>query len=138
MVFLGEGFEKDPEEPGVIRSGDVSRGSAGESDGEAFCGGGISDFRNEEGLSALLRCGKSVHYFGFRDPGGEGRILDSTLLCEGRAAHAALLKSGKDFSFVFRAIPGSTDAITLDDGGSRVVRRRCHSSTSYDIYARFG
>lgn len=33
---LGEGFEKDPEEPCFIRSGYMSRGSAREDDGEAF------------------------------------------------------------------------------------------------------
>ncbi len=34
---LGEGFEKDAQEPGFAWSGDMCRGSAREIDGETFC-----------------------------------------------------------------------------------------------------
>ena len=135
---LCEGFEKDAEELGFIRSSDLDRCSARETDTETFSRGQISNFSNEEGLLAWLRNRSRVLSFGFCDPGSKGGILDTALLGESRAAHAALLVSDKDFRFVFRAISGSTNAVALDDGGSRGVRRRCHSSTSYDISTRSG
>jgi hypothetical protein len=54
------------------------------------------------------------------------------------SARSKFLAVDKDFRFVFRAISGSTNAVALDDRGSRGVRRRCHSSTSYDISTRSG
>jgi hypothetical protein len=131
-------YGDDAEELSFIRGGDVDRLSARETDTEIFSRGQISNFSNEKRFLAWLRNRNKVLSFGFYDPVSKSEILDTALLGEGRAAHAALLAPDKDFRFVFRAISGSTNAVALDHGGSRGVRLRCHSSTSYDITTRSG